>query len=101
MTASSTYNIPIDTLGYIVMLNNGINFKRISIQVGKTRQAVYQAVSTAEKRTGLKILNSASSGAVLTETGERIATFARKVVEHYDFTAAFITVLKNEMQFPK
>ena len=96
MTAHSTYNIPIDTLRYIVMLDNGINFKRIAIEVGKTRQAVSQAVATAEKRTGLKILSSKSSGAVLTEQGERMATFARKVVAQYDYIAAFVSVLQKE-----
>lgn len=88
-------NIPIGTLRYIVMLDDGLNYNQIAASIGKSHQAITQAITAAEKSTKLSLVHSSRQGNTLTEIGERIAVLARRAVVRYDQTIAFINLMQK------
>ncbi|WP_241647010.1 hypothetical protein [Rosenbergiella metrosideri] len=97
MNAPNTYAPPIETLRYIVMLCDGLTVSQIAAQVGKTRQAVAQALVTYETRTGTAIIESVRPTTTLTLEGKGIAMIARDAVEQYDYANKLIAELNERM----
>lgn len=88
-------SIPIETLRYLVMLDDGLNYNQIAASIGKSHQAITQAITAAENATKLSLVNSSRQGNTLTEIGARIAVPARKAIVRYDQTTAFIAVIQK------
>ena len=77
-------NLDIDILRTLVTAQRLGGFGRAAEQVGRSQSAVSQQIHKLEERVGLTLFRKAGRGLELTEAGETMLAYARKILELND-----------------
>src|SRR5579862_6535544 len=77
-------NLDIDVLRTLVAAQKLGGFGRAAEQVGRSQSAVSQQIHKLEERVGLPLFRKQGRGLELTEAGETVLSYARRIVELND-----------------
>ncbi len=83
-------DLDMDVLRTLVVAQDLGGFNRAAEQVGRSQSAISQRIHKLEKRIGEPLFRKQGRGLVLTEAGEVILTYARRVIELNDEAVAAV-----------
>ena len=89
--------IPIESLRYVVMLDDGMGLKEIAAEVGKSRQAVAQSLDGLNKLVGVEMSRYDGAARKLSIHGELLARESRPAVAAYDAAIKVVEAMQLQV----
>jgi DNA-binding transcriptional LysR family regulator len=84
-------NLDIDVLRTVVTASQLGSFNRAAEQVGRSQSAISQQIHKLEERVGQPLFRKQGRGLALTEAGEVILAYARRILELNDEAVTAVT----------